>query len=249
MRCRLTRLSNWDHPRMRGEHHRLHNNPFNETGSSPHARGTRIRSTEDAEHRGIIPACAGNTPAISSKPKSTRDHPRMRGEHNQAAQMSTDLTGSSPHARGTRYGIHHHIPHLRIIPACAGNTHSAERIARRSRDHPRMRGEHHDTEWFSLWRWGSSPHARGTPDRHANRNQESADHPRMRGEHLCPSPVRIFREGSSPHARGTLRIPGRMRSVLRIIPACAGNTAFREDSEGYRRDHPRMRGEHTKKIA
>ena len=114
-----------------------------------------------------------------------------------------------------------------IIPACAGST-----------------------PWVTLfesWSEGSSPHARGAPGTSTSARPCRGDHPRMRGEH-----VRVLRRvaanpgiipacagstssssmyvtllrGSSPHARGAPPIP----------TSCASP----------RRDHPRMRGEHSR---
>ena len=50
-----------DHPRMRGEHCVPAAMLRCCWGSSPHARGTRIRKSITIRSDGIIPACAGNT--------------------------------------------------------------------------------------------------------------------------------------------------------------------------------------------
>ena len=50
----------------------------------------------------------------------------------------------------------------RIIPAYAGNTDVAGGAAPRVRDHPRIRGEHHDRVHERIQAVGSSPHTRGT---------------------------------------------------------------------------------------
>ena len=119
----LTVLSE-DHPRMRGEHH-----------------GGRF---EAAAQHGIIPACAGSTyiqlaktrlaqgssphargaPCTTSRlVSSSRDHPRMRGEH-VADQDET-------------------LAELRIIPACAGSTDvAALRGEIDSGSSPHARGAH-----------------------------------------------------------------------------------------------------------
>ena len=237
---------------------------------------------------GIIPACAGSTsddrectysysgssPHARGAPlprshtcTSALDHPRMRGEH------------------WCRYVVLVAPPG--IIPACAGSTqyYTAQRFTRsgssphargarstrassctRSRDHPRMRGEHKShlllldvrhgiipacagstvsNVFAALQSPGSSPHARGAPAGRARAGSRTRDHPRMRGEH-------------APRGRGPRRGQG-------IIPACAGSTS---DETSLRfcvmgssphargallscwsisprpRDHPRMRGEH-----
>ena len=127
-----------------------------------------------------------------------------------------------------------------------------------------MRGEHKLQGESAYRQAGSSPHARGTPSvtgSHTRRGGiipacagntdccwslscRSEDHPRMRGEHPHTVCVRLTKKGSSPHARGTLA--GSIRDIPRlgIIPACAGNTYWRQRVRGLRGDHPRMRGEH-----
>ena len=218
-------------------------------GSSPHARG--------APPRGLVLHGA------------VGDHPRMRGEHHgttlgrhllnriiPACAGSTSnghvsdegFSGSSPHARGA-------------LALFAGH-------GRLLRDHPRMRGEHstEDGEAF-IWRriipacagstcppslvcptlMGSSPHARGARTQKTGNHRPAKDHPRMRGEH---------------HRR-----QGRGQQPFGIIPACAGSTLNQAVSFGdfvgssphargalftplasrnLFRDHPRMRGEHSK---
>ena len=59
------------------------------------------------------------------------------------------------------------------------------------------------------------------------------------------SALRLNQLGSSPHARGARnsRLVGGW--VDGIIPACAGSTCVIESRTSRRRDHPRMRGEHS----
>ena len=73
--------STGDHPRMRGEHQMRDEGAVLAGGSSPHARGAPGPSNLNLPVRGIIPACAGSTRAYPTATLSTRDHPRMRGEH------------------------------------------------------------------------------------------------------------------------------------------------------------------------
>ena len=161
--------SHGDHPRMRGEHVPSNRKPASRMGSSPHARGTQLRDQVSRSLTGIIPACAGNTPADSPSKSPKQDHPRMRGEHVVFPRLPRPLWGSSPHARGTRTPRHPPGRTIGIIPACAGNTMRRAAPAPRSRDHPRMRGEHVSHVDVPEAIAGSSPHARGTPcgrDRH-----------------------------------------------------------------------------------
>ena len=70
-----------DHPRMCGEHKRPVFASEVEMGSSPHVRGARDAAQTGQHLGGIIPACAGSTCTGPIRPPSTRDHPRMCGEH------------------------------------------------------------------------------------------------------------------------------------------------------------------------
>ena len=147
---------------MRGEHETQVIPPQEAPGSSPHARGTRPVGRQRHHHKGIIPACAGNTPPTSPWKDGHRDHPRMRGEHLYSHRKKLTAAGSSPHARGTPRPTRRRGARGGIIPACAGNTTPEPPSSERSRDHPRMRGEHgapHDQRADTQ---GSSPHARGT---------------------------------------------------------------------------------------
>ena len=110
------------HPRSRGEHFEKSCRAGDMGGSSPLARGTRLRPRRLSDLQRFIPARAGNTRRSRSRPRSRTVHPRSRGEHSREL-ASGDLTnGSSPLARGTRRlrGPGAHL--IRFIPARAGNT-------------------------------------------------------------------------------------------------------------------------------
>ena len=72
----------------------------------------------------------------------TRDHPRMRGEHNATLSILEATAGSSPHARGALGLVYAVVALWGIIPACAGSTCAADAYIAVDGDHPRMRGEH-----------------------------------------------------------------------------------------------------------
>ena len=97
---RRSPLPLWDHPRMRGEHLVCHPQQHYLQGSSPHARGALSLNRPQTHTPGIIPACAGSTSGISTACASSRDHPRMRGEHADGSRYCPNCGGSSPHARG-----------------------------------------------------------------------------------------------------------------------------------------------------
>ena len=250
---------------MRGEHSLEDVVDSAGPGSSPHARGARHVAPGADSRAGIIPACAGSTACEPRPCAGTWDHPRMRGEHVDAALTVSPLTGSSPHARGARRSASKVPCPCRIIPACAGSTRRHRAGSTHNRDHPRMRGEH-ATEGDSADELpGSSPHARGA--RRAVLGDlgragiipacagstrylvdallEDEDHPRMRGEHELSAVLPLRRTGSSPHARGAPCPTCRETAPSGIIPACAGSTTRYIRFPRPSGDHPRMRGEHS----
>ena len=152
-----------DHPRLRGEHDMPSVRLSMRRGSSPLARGTHLWIGPFGPEWGIIPACAGNTGTKSRRPFSARDHPRLRGEHDEYGDGRPRRLGSSPLARGTRVAMSSTAHGTGIIPACAGNTIALRVLPIRYKDHPRLRGEHPlGCTWLYAWT-GSSPLARGTP--------------------------------------------------------------------------------------
>ena len=179
-------------------------------GSSPRVRGTPASVQCSRQCRGIIPACAGNTRRTEATAPSSRDHPRVCGEHQKNGADDLSEKGSSPRVRGTPFGSNGLSIDRGIIPACAGNTVRGWKFRRSKGDHPRVCGEHcvliGNTDMAS----GSSPRVRGTPGRRlsscrqrgiipacAGNTIESSlpsnipwDHPRVCGEHLIEYPAR-----------------------------------------------------------
>ena len=89
----------------------------------------------------------------------------MRGEHASSAVVPVMPRGSSPHARGTPYGLPALILSGGIIPACAGNTKPAPLT--------------------TIYCSGSSPHARGTLKAANHRGREVGIIPACAGNTLA----------------------------------------------------------------
>ena len=101
-----------------------------------------MKSIFAESRKGIIPAYAGSTGRRACSCSSTRDHPRIRGEHMRDYIDGDYRTGSSPHTRGAHCGRAAETPKNGIIPAYAGSTHASLGRSRFAGDHPRIRGEH-----------------------------------------------------------------------------------------------------------
>ena len=229
---------------MCGEHGAPVFRPPVSTGSSPHVRGAHRLHWLLAVLTGIIPACAGSTGRWRDEKRNVRDHPRMCGEHEAWSPQHTMQAGSSPHVRGARDLIAIPSAVVGIIPACAGSTIPLRQPNRVIRDHPRMCGEHDNTQRHRRTDRGSSPHVRGSTKRHQWCWLICRDHPRMCGEHQIVAWNAGSTQGSSPHVRGALSLRLALRGRTGIIPACAGSTSYSYIRSSSARDHPRMCGEH-----
>ena len=158
-----SRASNWDHPRVCGEHSNSRFWPIFKPGSSPRMRGTRQVGWDEAKSPGIIPAYAGNTRFHRLAGNTPRDHSRVCGEHTTLGTDRHIPKGSSPRMRGTLCFFQALMRYQGIIPAYAGNTWASAHTTRPARDHPRVCGEHRNVSVGNASMRGSSPRMRGTP--------------------------------------------------------------------------------------
>ena len=187
---------------MRGEHWQPVWSDCPIEGSSPRARGALHLRSWFADHRRIIPACAGSTSRREPAAWSGRDHPRVRGEHSCGGWCGRTCRGSSPRARGAPVEGDPRPPRGGIIPACAGSTSmSTLRRAWMRGSSPRARGAHL-TLVNNRWLIGIIPACAGSTCPAPRKSAAPWDHPRVRGEHGSAfSGVGVPR-GSSPRARG-----------------------------------------------
>ena len=152
--------------------------------------------------------------------------------------------GSSPHTRGARHPFRNARRQLRIIPAYAGSTTTLRRPSRISWDHPRIRGEHDCSIYFTNFPPGSSPHTRGARLRYLVGRLGRRIIPAYAGSTPAPPRNHLMLSGSSPHTRGARSTGSSRRCRRRIIPAYAGSTVPVSVTPVSRWDHPRIRGEH-----
>ncbi len=132
------------------------------SGLSPLARGTlNIDRAVDKVIR-FIPAGAGNTLVLNRPALETPVYPRWRGEHGFTSLNDFKFCGLSPLARGTLCYPLKTADSRRFIPAGAGNTRPASRLAPDIPVYPRWRGEHVGMGADRNMYIGLSPLARGT---------------------------------------------------------------------------------------
>ena len=252
------------HPRRCGEHNVRTNTSGHVFGSSPQVRGTRSGNTVLFAFSRFIPAGAGNTCQQKALLGNVPVHPRRCGEHNQCRVPLAPPNGSSPQVRGTLRMSSITSAQRRFIPAGAGNTGTADEIARSDAVHPRRCGEHRQVSPKEGRPRGSSPQVRGTLsageavceiDRFipagagnteaANKKANgSSVHPRRCGEHNHHRCLPPDSRGSSPQVRGTRTFGNFGNHGRRFIPAGAGNTSWSGNASTQMTVHPRRCGEH-----
>ena len=188
---------------MCGENSRVSTLHPRATGSSPRVRGKLILVGRTVKIRGLIPACAGKTSEAPRCSRSIRAHPRVCGENNLTVCPHTTPPGSSPRVRGKLLVSVLFAAYNRLIPACAGKTYTLSSPAGSLSAHPRVCGENGNRMGTGVVGSGSSPRVRG-----------------KRSDRL----PRFGRGGSSPRVRGKRLRADSLRSLPRLIPACAGKT-------------------------
>ena len=198
-------------------------------GSSPRVRGTGSTARSELVRQRFIPACAGNSDQGSRSRRRRSVHPRVCGEQIKSPINVPAAYGSSPRVRGTG--------------PCLFTMRLPERTSPSMAVHPRVCGEQTVEDIDDTSQYGSSPRVRGT-DRIgfrrcryrrfipacagnstsiAGTRGTNTVHPRVCGEQCCAEINMRNIVGSSPRVRGTAVTHFRHYSLIRFIPACAGN--------------------------
>ena len=151
----------WDHPRTCGEKLIPPLLGFGLTGSPPHMRGKERGSTSRQRRKGITPAHAGKSPAMSPGHITLRDHPRTCGEKGISDFSGNYEDGSPPHMRGKARSPLLFPGISRITPAHAGKSTFSRFWTSNVEDHPRTCGEKVCNRRLLSLRLGSPPHMRG----------------------------------------------------------------------------------------
>ena len=179
------------------------------------------------------------------------------------------MSGSSPLTRGKLPRELVDVLSEGLIPAHAGKTPPRASACRRSRAHPRSRGENLVSAVQVGNAGGSSPLTRGKRAGHGRgpgpeglipahagktgcrlaRGIGARAHPRSRGENARSGASRACRAGSSPLTRGKQAVDWRGGSARGLIPAHAGKTEAGRWSACRCRAHPRSRGENDGQAA
>ena len=131
----------------------------------------------------------------------------------------------------------------RFIPACAGNSRRWSReLKGKPGSSPRVRGT---PAWHPLGynRRRFIPACAGNSAQVSQTDSHWAVHPRVCGELLALAVPAPPSPGSSPRVRGTLEHILHYSSIIRFIPACAGNSSSPCSEPSPNPVHPRVCGE------
>ena len=197
-------------------------------GSPPRMRGKLLSAPDVAKGKGITPAHAGKTYAVSMYNLSALGSPpRMRGK---------------PATKARRAVV------SRITPAHAGKTKVIIDLSQFAEDHPRACGENPYVAGIVTCEAGSPPRMRGKLAFCTLIVGAGGITPAHAGKTDIHRPDRAVKRGSPPRMRG--KQPPRLRpcAAQRITPAHAGKTILcRRVTVGYE-DHPRACGENICQV-
>ena len=129
------------HPRACGENLDADLESVSPQGSSPRVRGKPRRRPRKRVPPGLIPACAGKTPAGPRKRPRRPAHPRVCGENAMSVSSKPAIPGSSPRVRGKHLWAFGPPTTTWLIPACGENKNSSVLRTRSSGSSPRVRGK------------------------------------------------------------------------------------------------------------
>ena len=240
-----------DHPRIRGEHGQGRGQEGRCVGIIPaYAGSTKSPSPASFLAVGLSPHTRGAPQTPGLRCTGTGDHPRIRGEHSPPCAITSATPG--------------------IIPAYAGSTLRCTGTGSWRWDHPRIRGEHMaqaareivgdriipayagSTTCRAANRCrliGSSPHTRGALPSSRIPDGAREDHPRIRGEHLSDLPGEHDGPGIIPAYAGSTPRPSRAGAPFSGSSPHTRGAPARASSTGHAtRDHPRIRGEHSRAV-
>ena len=177
-------------------------------GSSPRVRSRRPRPRGGAGHRGIISACAEQTPTPADRSHTPPDHLRVCGADVNSLQDNVVNVGSSPRVRSRPSLEGQANGAARIISACAEQTTSWHSSTGRSWDHLRVCGADRSVKTDGKLVPGSSPRVRSRRAPASEHSQELVDHLRVCGADYDQSSYLDFEVGSSPRVRSRQTLLG-----------------------------------------
>ena len=228
-------------PRLRGNV-KSQDSGIPEDGSIPALAGERWIDTERDERRWVYPrACGGTASRCLPRPHSTGLSPRLRG--NGKSHENTDCrAGSIPALAGERPNRRCRNRNIRVYPRACGGTASPWRIRGMARGlSPRLRGNAEHVA-FGPELQGSIPALAGERPWPGLAIPVEWVYPRACGGTGRVIPGAVRGQGLSPRLRGNALTSPLTRSLIRSIPALAGERPGLGEIRENTRVYPRACG-------
>ena len=216
--------------------------PRGTSGLSPRVRGNHRERRDEREHRGSIPAGAGEPTCWPSSLSTTEVYPRGCGGTSGAPGLESGGIGLSPRVRGNLSRIVRQMSERRSIPAGAGEPPAGRGSGIGHAVYPRGCGGTGGATTPGTWHVGLSPRVRGNRRARSRPGHSRGSIPAGAGE---PQPDAVGRLQVGVYPRGCGGTPGRRTgaSVSRVYPRGCGGTELQvpggRNSVGL---SPRVRG-------
>ena len=235
-------MATWVYPRVCGGTFLRAQEHSGGIGLSPRVRGNRRRAGGRNEHVRSIPACAGEPASSRCCCCIATVYPRVCGGTAASSSGSLPLVGLSPRVRGNRARRECGERRGGSIPACAGEPSVTSRLHAAREVYPRVCGGTEERARMDVVVVGLSPRVRGNLGRGGVRavgygsipacageplNRARGDmicrvYPRVCGGTILPFCTTCSLIGLSPRVRGNPSTARQYSSLIRSIPACAG---------------------------
>ena len=211
-------------------------------GSIPACAGEPGRGPGQRRRCGVYPRVCGGTGSMPLTPAGVRGlSPRVRGNRGVCRQPRIQ-SGSIPACAGEPGGFAGGRVRHRVYPRVCGGTRTGSQPHGTSRGlSPRVRGNPPEIPPV-VRRIGSIPACAGEPPKVGGYGKQREVYPRVCGG--TPSSVLCKRMmlGLSPRVRGNRKLGVRHNSLLRSIPACAGEPRCRRQWRRSGTVYPRVCG-------
>ena len=176
----------WVYPRTHGEATERRAPARDDSGLSPHTRGSLSADAADGQRGGSIPAHTGKPATRRARGCCPRVYPRTHGEAASLFASEKNGRGLSPHTRGS-------LPASLVpgvgngsIPAHTGKPPQDRRRIGRIWVYPRTHGEAGYEKLYAKAEEGLSPHTRGSPMPSKCPNRDTGSIPAHTGKPVYP---------------------------------------------------------------
>ena len=257
------------YPRVCGGTQLMKQTNLDLSGLSPRVRGNQSRSAGSPSPVRSIPACAGEPGQGESGSQCLRVYPRVCGGTYSIMSTGSPVSGLSPRVRGNQHLDRWTVPPSGSIPACAGEPQVRNGHYMSVGVYPRVCGGTVSFFCFILGFQGLSPRVRGNRPQRQPPCPQNGSIPACAGEpHHIPylhGARAVYprvcggtgdsgfgsdnTQGLSPRVRGNLPTTSVTMTIIRSIPACAGEPRVQHRGNPEYGVYPRVCGGTVRSVS